>query len=236
MTTPTPGWYPDPQVPRQMRWWDGSAWTSDVYERVEPPGGYLSETAPAQQSGTQQHPAGQAVTTDDGTPLAAWGKRLSARVIDGLIIGPLTLLLSLPLVTDLVRHLADVLQDQGGRFDPFGAYDAETLRLAASISLVSLLISLVYEMAFLLWKAATPGKLLLGLRVRRWAPGERLGATIVARRWIGSTGIGQLLGAPYVVVDGLWPLWDKRRQALHDKFAGTCVVDARAAEQRSGAR
>lgn len=26
---PPPGWYPDPQVPRIERWWDGTQWTAD---------------------------------------------------------------------------------------------------------------------------------------------------------------------------------------------------------------
>lgn len=30
MTTPTPGWYPDPQRPDLVRWFDGTAWTGHV--------------------------------------------------------------------------------------------------------------------------------------------------------------------------------------------------------------
>jgi hypothetical protein len=28
---PTPGWYRDPRVPFQLRWWDGEDWTTNVY-------------------------------------------------------------------------------------------------------------------------------------------------------------------------------------------------------------
>ena len=32
------------------------------------------------------------------------------------------------------------------------------------------------------------------------------------------------IGPLYVLVDVLWPLWDAKKQALHDKVAGTAVV------------
>ena len=66
------------------------------------------------------------------------------------------------------------------------------------------------------------------------------GATIQQFAWDVSSGqLRALTDAPHGVVDGwidpagtyvyylvdvLWPLLDPRRQALHDKFAGTCVV------------
>jgi hypothetical protein len=36
-----------------------------------------------------------------------------------------------------------------------------------------------------------------------------------------------LLGSAYSLLDDLWPLWDGRRQALHDKVARTNVVRTR---------
>src|SRR6476646_10010056 len=231
MTSPAPGWYPDPQVPQQMRWWDGQAWTSDVYERVEPPGGFLGEgsattatvTAPVQQRTV-------APTTEDGVPLATWGRRAVARLIDIAITTPIGLVLAYPWVQPLVQRIADEAQRPAGTTptNPFAVYDAQTLRDLAVVTLITLLVGLVYEMVFLLTRAATPGKLLLGLRVRRWAAGERLTPSVVARRWIGYQGLAQVpsVGSVYSLVDVLWPLWDPRRQAVHDKIAGTCVVAA----------
>lgn len=28
---PLAGWYADPRVPKQLRWWDGAGWTNNVH-------------------------------------------------------------------------------------------------------------------------------------------------------------------------------------------------------------
>jgi hypothetical protein len=30
-TKPLAGWYADPRVPFQLRWWDGDGWSTNVY-------------------------------------------------------------------------------------------------------------------------------------------------------------------------------------------------------------
>ena len=42
MSTPTPGWYPDPQQPGTTRWWDGTGWTAHTM-----PGGPQAAHPPA---------------------------------------------------------------------------------------------------------------------------------------------------------------------------------------------
>jgi len=34
--TASPGWHPDPTDPSQMRWWDGSQWTAQVFYGTAP--------------------------------------------------------------------------------------------------------------------------------------------------------------------------------------------------------
>jgi len=258
MTSPAPGWYPDPHVPQLMRWWDGTAWTEDTYERTIPldaglgtpagpgsgatPGVQRAGGGPASGHGTglgathgpgvSTVGAGSLAVTDDGVPLAGWGRRALARVLDGVVVSMIALLVAFPATADVL----DVLRSQvteGLQAAQTGADTPSTLLVdprlvtaAGVISLTRLLVSLVYEMGFLLWRQATPAKLLLGLRVRRWTPGERLVPTVVARRWLASEAAWSVpqVGTVYNIVDVLWPLRDVRRQALHDKFAGTCVV------------
>ena len=76
----------------------------------------------------------------------------------------------------------------------------------------------------------TPGKQLVGLRVIR-SNGEPSGwgHTFVREVILGWLAIGFLsvvTAGIFYVINYLWPLWNKDRQALHDKMAETLVVMA----------
>jgi uncharacterized RDD family membrane protein YckC len=97
---------------------------------------------------------------------------------------------------------------------------------------VTIVVRFVYEVGFLKGFQATPGKMVLGLQVRlRNRPGPLPWGAVLAR-WATQYGYGVLsvlatatfLTGTYWLLDNLWPLWDGKRQALHDKAAGTNVV------------
>jgi len=221
-----PGWYADPNPPPGVapgvRWWDGQGWTDNAYP---------------QPAGPPSVP-GQPPVTPDGEPLAGWGVRLGAYLIDAVLVFLVAVVVGFPLVARIGEAYADVFREimrsaesETQRPDQMDVY-SEIWWPLIGFGLLCLVLNFVYQVAFLRWRAATPGKLLLGLRVRlRERPGQ-LGWDTILRRWVAQFGPNLLSLLPflglvsgvYPWVDGLWPLWDERRQALHDKFAKTNVV------------
>lgn len=226
------GWHADPYplhpgTPPQLRYWDGQAWT----EHVSP----LSQPA--------YQPASQPVahTTPDGVPLAGWWQRVGASLIDMPILFALVGLLAFPVVADLVRGFGDFFGDtataiQNGTEPPSNLqFQRDITGKLIVLAVTGLVVNFAYTVGFLMWKQATPGKLALGLRVRlREHPSLPMSA--VLKRWavqvaapglVGQVPFVGLLGSLFSLLDSLWPLWDDRRQALHDKAAGTNVVRLR---------
>ncbi|HSP59475.1 MAG TPA: RDD family protein, partial [Ornithinimicrobium sp.] len=164
-------------------------------------------------------------TTPDGQPLAGWGMRLLARLVDGILLSLVTGFVILPLVdpTLLEDYTTWIMTaDPSSAFEVPEGLASGLLR----VSLVSLVVGLAYEIVLLRLLGATVGKLLTGLRVRmRETPGQLPwgAAAIRGLVWQGPSainGIGQI----FMLLNGLWPLWDAKRQALHDKAARTNVV------------
>ena len=69
----------------------------------------------------------------------------------------------------------------------------------------------------------TVGKWVLNVSVRNAASLGRLGYGAAFVRWTATVVLRVLLFLPGVL-DALSPLWDRRRQAWHDKAAGSVVV------------
>jgi uncharacterized RDD family membrane protein YckC len=238
--TSQPGWHPDPVPPApgqpgQLRYWDGTRWTEHI--------------APAQPpAATQQYAAAPvyggprpAATTPDGVPLAGWWQRVLALILDSILIGIVGVLLALPwwrdavnVYTDWFDELLNTSSDASSQIDTT-QLQRDLAKPLAIIGAINLALGFVYNVGFLMWKQATPGKLLLGLRVRlRETPG-RMPIGTVLLRWVGQYGIGIVGLVPYVgsitglysLLDDLWPLWDDKKQAIHDKIAKTNVVRTR---------
>ena len=72
-------------------------------------------------------------------------------------------------------------------------------------------------------RGQTWAKSLLGIRVRDEATGGRIGYGRAFARWIMPVLFWNFFFLPGLL-DGLWPLWDKRRQSWHDKIVRSIVV------------
>jgi uncharacterized RDD family membrane protein YckC len=184
-------------------------------------------------AGWQSHPA----TTPDGAVLSGWWKRVLARILDNIIVS----IVALPLAFIPLQKV----------FDTMWAYFEEVMAAAQAgssaipeqptseylgplllASAIVLAVQVVYTVAFLTMKGATPGKMVVGISVRlRDKPGPPPLVAVLKRTGVQEVGglVGLVpvvgsLGSLFTLMDSLWPLWDDKKQALHDKVAATNVV------------
>jgi uncharacterized RDD family membrane protein YckC len=251
--TTQPGWHPDPVPPQpgqapQLRYWDGTRWTEHVAP-AQPPVATPLGAPPAYQgtygaASPQAQAAGYAYgaklppTTPDGVPLAGWWHRVGAYLIDAVIVGVIAGIIAVPWLRDLFHAYRDWIDD--ALDESSTTIDTSDLQRdiagpLAVITLINLAVGFAYHVGFLMWKQATPGKLMVGLRVRlREQPGPMPIGTVLLR-WLGQFGVGIAALVPvvgsvfglYPLLDDLWPLWDDKKQAIHDKLAKTNVVRIR---------
>jgi len=240
--TSQPGWHPDPtqssdgpqtgQV-AQLRYWDGTRWTEHTAPAEGP-------AASEQYAAAQQvyGAPGQAATTPDGVPLSGWWWRVLAVIIDTVILSAVMVAIAFPWISDVISTYGDWLDE--ALSSSSGSVDTRQLqediaRPLLIIGAINIALGFVYNVGFLMWKQATPGKLVLGLRVRlRETPGPMPLGTVLTR-WAGQYAVGILglvpfvgsIGGLYSILNYLWPLWDAKKQALHDKVAKTNVVRIR---------
>lgn len=226
------GWYVDPVDPAHERYWDGWQWSRNTRPRelraAQPSGAY----APGR-SIVGARPGEQAVTAD-GVPLAGWGWRVLAALVDWVATTLVVTAATFPIYRSTVTKLNELIQavlaaQQAGTQTP--ALDLTNLYTGQQrwiLMAVMIAVGLTYHVVFLRWKRASLGKLVCGLRVVPVDQGTyagRLSWSAVAIRaavWV----VPGVIGAIFLlrVADALLPLWQSRRQSLHDLAARTQVV------------
>ncbi len=176
----------------------------------------------------------QASFTDDGVRLSGWWWRVLAAWLDGILVSLLVAIPALPIYRRMIGSIAvyfnEVLRAaQAGKAAP--QPDMTTFLSStdqAALLAIQIGVALVFHIGFLRWKSATPGLMICRLRVVPLDQGRsttRLtwnSVVIRALIWVlpGISGILLL----FRLIDGLFPLWQPKRQALHDIAARTQVI------------
>jgi uncharacterized RDD family membrane protein YckC len=151
-----------------------------------------------------------------GRPLASWGQRLGAILLDALI-----LLIPLVLLGLLLLHTTHTVRNSQGLLVQRRSIGGSIGWSAAS----SALWCAYYTVCLIAGQGRTLGMRALHIGVRRAADGGALSPG----QALGRSACFFVLVVPFIgglvgILDVLFPLWDGRRQALHDKIAGTVVV------------
>jgi uncharacterized RDD family membrane protein YckC len=157
-------------------------------------------------------------------PLASWGSRAGAALVDLVIMGIPVVLLTFGIFGGIAAAF--------DRSDGLGIFSV--LLGLFTYLLLLLAVAILYAPLLMRREGAhngqTWGKQLLGIRVIGGG-GAPIGFGMAALREVGIKGLG--LGflsmiIPFIpyLLDVLWPLWDDENRALHDMVVNTRVVQA----------
>jgi uncharacterized RDD family membrane protein YckC len=221
-----PGWYPDPDGSGGQRYYDGADWTS--YRARAPRPAYPPNWAPPGYGYPGWGPPWKGAQL--GRPavgpgsLADPGRRLGARLLDGIVLIPVFIVLAAIAVAVIAPHAGPMFPKTSP--DPnatsptpgfvwiyLGVFGAGLLTGVATV---------FYEAVATARYGRTLGKAWLHIR-----PVRIDGAPIGWARSFGRISLYWISGCvSYVgLLNPLWCLWDANRQCLHDKAVGTIVVN-----------
>lgn len=188
-----------------------------------------------QQNPYAQYPAGQYYSargplTADGVPLASWGHRFLATIVDSLIFMVITFVVLIPFWSAIQSGLMAWAADASRSSVPLSFYDAKygLADLLLWVSIIAGILSLIYTVGLLTSKGATLGQMALGLRVVPAGRGMQhdgigLGQALVRALVFFVVGYFPLLQ----FINVLMPLFNAKRQTCHDMIARTQVVKIR---------
>jgi uncharacterized RDD family membrane protein YckC len=169
-----------------------------------------------------------AALAPNGQPLASFGDRFLAFLIDTAIMFGVALVLMIPAMILMFAVIMPNALSVGpdGSYaepDPF-AFFLTLLGLQFGLVVVLVAVYYVYYVEMMFRTGQTVGKRAMKLRIIPLDPGAALDRGSATKRYLVQYLAGSFV--PFLsYLDGLWQLWDKPyQQCLHDKFARTVVV------------
>lgn len=224
---PSPGSWQQPSGDLSSTPGGGAGWGTPSGGLNNPSGGFGSagQTPPAGPLSPQGYGYGQppVAMRPGGLPLAEWGDRALAALIDGglVLAGVIILYLVIGIIGGVGSAiLGSISEDLGG------------LGMSASCCLFFVLPPLaafivgLYNKVYLISKRGfSIGQGVMGLKVVMGDGGPVQMGTAVLRLLVQmGLGIIPFVGFFLAIVNLLWPLWDPQKQTLHDKAVSTFVV------------
>ena len=179
---------------------------------------------PAQPAGVPPATPAGAPVGPGGRPLAEWWKRLVASLIDGAIIGIPANIIGGIVFSSLFAASTPEFNPVTGQIESAG-FIAGILASYGAFILMYWVATAAYYIYFHGSTGQTLGKKLMKIQVVDQNTGESIGYANAFKRWVIPIPIAFLTCFIGGIIDGLWPLFDPKRQAWHDKFANSLVVD-----------
>jgi uncharacterized RDD family membrane protein YckC len=170
----------------------------------------------------------------NGLPLAGFGARLGAYLIDGVVFIVLSMAVMIPAAFAMIAwvgSLASQVETDPVTGEITNSPDAALFVGPLIIGYVFIFVAMIglsyvyYVELFPSRRGVTLGKRALGLAlIRLDDPSAPITRGVAGKRWLVQYIVGVIV--PFFNwIDGLWQLWDKPfQQCLHDKAAGTVVV------------
>jgi uncharacterized RDD family membrane protein YckC len=179
-----------------------------------PPPGY--QPPPGYGTGYPQPAYGQAFP--GGPAYASWGARVGAYLLDGLF--GFLVVLPFAIAGGIVLGITGESTTD--------VYGNSTITGESPVGWVLIVLAYVLAFAFSLWNyvfrqgktGQTLGKKIVGISVVRESTGQATGAGLALGRVV----LISVLSVVTCYLNLLWPLWDDKKQALHDKVASTVVI------------
>lgn len=151
----------------------------------------------------------EGVAVSGAVQYGGFWRRVGALMLDGLILSVANFAVSSILGLTMGPRVSPVPGEI--------SYTSFTALLGVSF-LINLAIALAYQVFFLTRNGATPGKMVLGLKVIR-ADGGPISPGLAIGRYLSYILDALILGIGYLMV-----AFDKEKRALHDHICGTRVI------------